>query len=157
MKATKKSNTKAERAAATEAAFKSGKTWAQRFIELVRENPKDYRLQGWIQDVEMKFEGNPRELNDFYMTIQQACMGKTAPGRNDCVLSDDDYDSVQLDLGIIKDLVDVVNEEIPDDSRGKTVALLLFERIEKADATLSAAWKKTKQKQEAGSVGVSHG
>ena len=78
----KKGNTKAEHMAASEAALKGGRTWAQRFIELVRENPKNYALQGWIDDAESHFKGNPVELNDFYMTLQAACLGQHSPETN---------------------------------------------------------------------------
>lgn len=77
--AVKKGITKAEFIAASEAAARGGRTWAQRFIELVREQPKNYALQGWIDDAEHYFKGNPEELNDFYMTLQAACLGQRSP------------------------------------------------------------------------------
>ena len=70
----KKSTTKTKRAAATELALRSGKEWAQLFLERARKNPNDYALQGWTQDAESAFGDNPHELDNFYMTIQGACL-----------------------------------------------------------------------------------
>lgn len=78
----KKSNTPAEHLADIDEALKRGKTWALKFIELARDNSKDYNLQGWIDDAERAFKDEPDELWDFYRTIQQACTGKTPAGRS---------------------------------------------------------------------------
>ena len=77
--AEKNSNTKTEHIVAIEAALKSGKAWAQRFIELARKNPNDYALRGRISDAEHHFKGKPDELADFYMTIQGACVIAKTP------------------------------------------------------------------------------
>lgn len=68
----------------------------------------------------------------------------------DCVLTDDDYNKITLELSHIDALAQIANERADDnDGPAKTSLMLLQERSDIIGKVLSAAWNRSRE--------VSHG